>query len=270
MALPRRFPNQIVENRIPGLKSLRCINLKLQNFFNATDAICIDKNNDDQAAESSSAALKKMDRIHLPSPIFNLGAANLDKCLSITCFPLSGRELLCVDQDGRTILFDADDRSVVTMADLNKPKRWPISIFIPNHSSSSSGGSGSLFIMETIVRSERHYSDHQFEEFLDISLPLPPFVRDPNFSQIRTNIISYAVVSGGSEICISVNKAGTYCFHTVNHTWRHVGDWALPFHGKVEYVPELKLWFGLSDKTNHLAAADLSIMEDGDDGGGRS
>jgi hypothetical protein len=35
----------------------------------------------------------------------------------------------------------------------------------------------------------------------------------------------------------------------------------LPFHGKVEYVPELKLWFGFSAESRRLAAADLSRMD---------
>jgi hypothetical protein len=42
--------------------------------------------------------------------------------------------------------------------------------------------------------------------------------------------------------------------------WTHVGEWALPFHGKVEYVPELKLWFGMSAKDGQLAVADLSTI----------
>ncbi|CAN6168819.1 unnamed protein product [Urochloa humidicola] len=44
-----------------------------------------------------------------------------------------------------------------------------------------------------------------------------------------------------------------------SNTWEVVKG-MLPFYGKVEYVPELKLWFGLSTKTRNLAAADLSNM----------
>ncbi|GJN11097.1 hypothetical protein PR202_ga29263 [Eleusine coracana subsp. coracana] len=46
---------------------------------------------------------------------------------------------------------------------------------------------------------------------------------------------------------------------TVNHAWQEIGNWLLPFYGKVEYVPELKLWFGLST-TGKWAAADLSTI----------
>jgi hypothetical protein len=47
---------------------------------------------------------------------------------------------------------------------------------------------------------------------------------------------------------------------TLSNRWERVGQWTLPFYGKVEYVPELKLWFGLSTPHGHLAAADLSDM----------
>uniref|UniRef100_A0A0E0DLE5 Uncharacterized protein n=1 Tax=Oryza meridionalis TaxID=40149 RepID=A0A0E0DLE5_9ORYZ len=68
---------------------------------------------------------------------------------------------------------------------------------------------------------------------------------------------SYAVV--GNFICISTKGIGTYCFDTVSCSWSHAGDWMLPFCGKGEYVPELKLWFGVSAKNNYApCASDLS------------
>jgi hypothetical protein len=69
------------------------------------------------------------------------------------------------------------------------------------------------------------------------------------------------VVGNGSHVCISVNGRGTYFLDTAGHTWNKAGDWTLPFHGKVEYVPELKLWFGLSADAQHLIAADLSTTD---------
>jgi hypothetical protein len=44
-----------------------------------------------------------------------------------------------------------------------------------------------------------------------------------------------------------------------------VAKWTLPFQGKVEYVPELNLWFGFSAKDRHFAAADLSSTMDMED-----
>ncbi|CAN6291102.1 unnamed protein product [Urochloa humidicola] len=42
-------------------------------------------------------------------------------------------------------------------------------------------------------------------------------------------------------------------------------DWTLPFHGKAEYVPELDVWFGISD-TDFLpcASSDLSRVLEGE------
>ena len=79
-----------------------------------------------------------------------------------------------------------------------------------------------------------------------------------SFPQI---ISSYDVLNGGSEICVSVQGLGTYCLNTTSHTWTEVGKWTLPFNGKAEYVPELKLWFGISASDQTLAAADLSAMD---------
>ncbi|KAK3148949.1 hypothetical protein QOZ80_3AG0210820 [Eleusine coracana subsp. coracana] len=42
--------------------------------------------------------------------------------------------------------------------------------------------------------------------------------------------------------------------------WSRAGDWTLPFYGKTEYIPELNLWFGLSDKDLHPCASDLSSV----------
>lgn len=69
------------------------------------------------------------------------------------------------------------------------------------------------------------------------------------------------MLGGGSHICLSVNGIGTYCLETASHTWSQVGKWTLPFHGRIDYVPEFNLWFGLSAEARRLAAADLSAMD---------
>lgn len=90
-------------------------------------------------------------------------------------------------------------------------------------------------------------------------LPQPPYVRDPGYKP--TDIDFYAVVGG--VICIFTEGIGTYCFDTASRTWSKAGDWALPFYGKVEYVPELDLWFGLSARDHCFSASDLSSAMDG-------
>jgi hypothetical protein len=129
------------------------------------------------------------------------------------------------------------------------------------------GGEGSLFLMEKILKPVTRRDIGHPTGDLEVLfygngsnmshcklLPPPPSYWNAPYSKIG----SYAVVGNGSHICISVNGRGTYFLDTARHTWDKVGDWTLPFHGKVEYVPELKLWFGLSADAQHLAAADLS------------
>jgi hypothetical protein len=96
------------------------------------------------------------------------------------------------------------------------------------------------------------------------TVPLPPRPWQPEENRrYQYEIRSYGVLGGGSHIFISAEglkahepkrpfcdsvAAVTYCLDTVKHTWSKVGEWELPFQGNVEYVPELKLWFGIPDE----------------------
>jgi hypothetical protein len=87
------------------------------------------------------------------------------------------------------------------------------------------------------------------------ALPRPPFFHHQ--LDVHTSVLSYALV--GDIICVSLTSVGTYCFDTVSQKWSLAGDWLMPFSGKAEYVPELKLWFGASAGNHQLpCAADLS------------
>jgi hypothetical protein len=98
-------------------------------------------------------------------------------------------------------------------------------------------------------------------------LPLPPFAGDRSASSI---VRSFTVVDGGRTICVSTSRNGTFCFDTRSHRWWQAGDWALPFRGQAEHVPELGTWLGFRsprsqyylDDTFHLcASSDLSAMD---------
>uniref|UniRef100_A0A0A8Y6V6 F-box associated domain-containing protein n=1 Tax=Arundo donax TaxID=35708 RepID=A0A0A8Y6V6_ARUDO len=222
-----------------------------------------------------------MERIRLPSPSFSFEASRAQGAgyqWSIGCFPLADRKVLCMDQCGLAFLFDGETRHVVTVPPLHKPKLMPVSLFVP---SAHGDGGGSLFLMESCPRPEARCSGQPSDEFEVLVyrkasmtspskswqsqlLPPPPYVHDPSYRNRRSEISSYAVVhgvAGRALICISVNGIGTYCLDTAAYTWSEVGKWTLPFIGKVEYVPELRLWFGLSADAQHLAAADLSTMD---------
>ncbi|CAN6351442.1 unnamed protein product [Urochloa humidicola] len=221
-----------------------------------------------------------MERIRLSSPIFRFQTTTPPNCCTIDCFPLSSSKVAMADQTGRMFLCDAETRHVVPMPNLHKPKSEPISLFVPSADADDHpSGGGSLYVMERAPNPEKCDSAHpsdQFEAFIPCKpscrtcgdlwhcrlLPAPPFVRDPAlwFTYPWPAVItSYTVI--GCHICISTEcNATTYCFDTQSNTWEVVKG-MLPFYGKVEYVPELKLWFGLSSKTNNLAAADLFTMD---------
>ncbi|KAF0914482.1 hypothetical protein E2562_028964 [Oryza meyeriana var. granulata] len=233
-----------------------------------------------QASKNKQAFKIKMERFRLPSPIVRFHSREMPHRRCSDCFPLPDRKVVIADHTGRTFLCNVDTRRVVPMPNLHKPKSRPISLFIPS-ADDPSGGGGSLYVMENKIEPEladgTELSD-QFEVFVcgkptrtsDSErpwqcqlLPPPPFVRDRACWFPSPQITSYAVV--GSDICISTNRSGTYngtyCLDTVTNTWLQVAKGTpLPFfHGKVQYVPELKLWFGLSAELgHHLAAADLS------------
>ncbi|KAL6637220.1 hypothetical protein ACP70R_024792 [Stipagrostis hirtigluma subsp. patula] len=300
MGLSRRFLNLIMETRIPGAKSMHCIDLKREQFFNSSSPQPPNGNGSQpegpQDATSSwaaaaaahaagnqkskLAAASKMEKIQLPSQGLNFRAATPTiSPRRIDCFPLADRRVLCADQSGRSFLFDAKTNGVLTMPDLHKAKFMPVSLFVPSDDGDRDGGS--LFVMESRLNREPPErcgpQSSQFEAFVyrkptkasaykswncELLQP-PPFVRDTAYWSRGPppRISAYTVVGGGSHVCVSVDGAGTYCFDTASYTWTQAGEWTLPFVGKVEYVPELKLWFGLSAKDELLAAADLSAMD---------
>uniref|UniRef100_A0A8R7PAI2 Uncharacterized protein n=1 Tax=Triticum urartu TaxID=4572 RepID=A0A8R7PAI2_TRIUA len=88
-------------------------------------------------------------------------------------------------------------------------------------------------------------------------LPVPPFVDDP--SNCRATMNCSFMLLDSSTMCVSEEGIGTYTFDMVSRKWSRAGNWALPFCGKAEYVPKLKLWFALSPPSSphSLCALDL-------------
>uniref|UniRef100_A0A0D9Z220 DUF1618 domain-containing protein n=1 Tax=Oryza glumipatula TaxID=40148 RepID=A0A0D9Z220_9ORYZ len=272
----RRFLNLIVG--MSGVKSLCCIDLMHQPLFNPTTPTTQPPNgNGSQSVPQTPAALM-MEQFVVPASSFSFqaspSASNYDQ-RKIECFPLTGRQVICTDQLGRT--FHCDRRGAMSIPCLHKPKSMPLSLFVPNPDVDNDKDlnrwdwGSSLFVIERFPKSEvsyqveafvyRHPSPARYSRTWHCELlPPPPYLREPNKYNRRLEICSYAAL-GSSSICISVNGIGTYSLNIATQTWEEVGKWTLPFHGKVEYVPELNLWFGLSTESHHLAAADLSSLE---------
>ncbi|CAL5023832.1 unnamed protein product [Urochloa decumbens] len=293
----RRFLNLIVNNHIQGARSLRQIDLTRHKLFNTTPPLPQNQNtSESDALQPQETTLwagnpkiknKNLRTIRLPDPIFDFRSSPTDFLWYIDCLPLSNgsSKILCADQSGRTALFDADTRMAEAMPFLHRHKFSPLSIFVPG---AGDVNGGSLYIMDSrpdrelglgLGHDDATQPSYQFESFVYRShamswqherLPRPPFVRDPKLyenSSTRSVITSHAVIAGGggaaagaAQVCLSVDRAGTYCLDTATHAWTQVGEWTLPFIGKVQYVPELKLWFGVCGKDMRLGAADLSAM----------
>ncbi|RLN17482.1 hypothetical protein C2845_PM02G09270 [Panicum miliaceum] len=280
MGLTRRFLSLIVDNRSLGAQSLRCMDLTRHKLFNTTPPDGNLRKNKPNGTllqnKQATAATFKMDNISLPKPSFYMRASDFDlRDPHMHCFPAVERRVFCLDRAGRGFLLEADTSRMVMLPHLHKPKLEPISLYIPCDDlldDLDGGGGGSLFIMDRVTKPELE-ADCKFEALVyrkpssnflscswdcDLLLP-PPCFHDTIHSCLE--ISSYAVVKGGSQICISVDGVGTYCLDIVSYAWSEVGKWTLPFRCKVEYVPELKLWFGFSAKDQHLAAANLSTMD---------
>jgi hypothetical protein len=286
MGLSRQFLNLIVDNRIPGAKSLRCIDLRRHKLFNTT--IPVPKETT-PAPKGNTLALNK---IRLPSPSLSMRTSDSDlKNQRIHFFQAAERRVLCLDQSGQGFLLEADKPSMVMMPFLHRPKLEPIALYVPcaepDFDDLDGRGGGDLFIMERRVANKPEPRgcggfQSQFEalvyrkpsvscsRFLPKTwrcetLPPPPPYICGGADRSWLEISSYTVV--GSQVCISVDGDGTYCLTTVSnpvidtYSWSEVGKWTLPFQGKVHYAPELKLWFGFTAKDQNLAAADLSAMD---------
>jgi hypothetical protein len=106
MGVSRRFLNLIVESRVPGVKSLCCIDLTRQHLFNSTTPQPLNGSESEEGLQDSTfwgpaakagnqkntqpaaaAAALKMGRICLPSPSFIFIASGLRYQWTVNCFP---------------------------------------------------------------------------------------------------------------------------------------------------------------------------------------
>uniref|UniRef100_A0A0D9XN98 Uncharacterized protein n=1 Tax=Leersia perrieri TaxID=77586 RepID=A0A0D9XN98_9ORYZ len=173
------------------------------------------------------------------------------------------------DNDGNTVVFDADHSTLIAFPNLSSPKRYnaiPLTIINNNGNRKSweAVPEDSLYVLSR--HPDGSIKDGCFEvlsyasssqDFREVtpfweSLPAPPFV------YTCADIDSYTVVDG-STIYISKetdfskpHPDVTYAFDTVKREWR-----------PAEYVPELKLWFGLSGSYPYSLCA-FDLLSNGD------
>uniref|UniRef100_A0ACD5X2J8 Uncharacterized protein n=1 Tax=Avena sativa TaxID=4498 RepID=A0ACD5X2J8_AVESA len=285
----RRYVNLVTANGQHGIYSLRRLNSE-KFFFPADEAAAkardlprlrrvpphdltswiAQKKKKQQAADLSGQQLESI--TPSPRPIFKVRPTKCPMTNGdrprLHSFPLSGTKIFFADSGKRTTLYDTEALCAITTPCLHERKNFPVALSVPNPETEGEQDSGSLYIMDTTLnprnttpfealicrgRAAEHFTVQK--TWHCDALPRPPFF-DHRVDK-HSSVLSYAVV--GNFICVSLTSGGTYCFDMVSRTWNLAGDWQMPFDGKAEYIPELKLWFGASADNHQLpCAADLS------------
>ncbi|CAN6286183.1 unnamed protein product [Urochloa humidicola] len=271
----RRFLNLVTLNRKSGVYSLRRMSLsRLDLFFPETPR----KADQQKQLNLLQAEMESIRRLPAASLRFhpNPSPDAIHHKWKVDCFGLSEDKIICADNCGLAFLYDAAARAVVPLPPLHSPKRCPVFLAVPDAIEHGRPGGAVLYVMEKVPRPRPAaaqveafayaMSDMSYERsWRRRSLPPPPYALEPGCE--NSPALSYALLGGGSHICVSAMGRGTYCLDTAaGGEWtRAAGDWALPFYGKAEYVPELDVWFGISDEDFlPCASSDLSSVLDGE------
>ncbi|KAG2576473.1 hypothetical protein PVAP13_6NG025300 [Panicum virgatum] len=150
-------------------------------------------------------------------------------------------KVVAVDNAARSVICDPILPPIVrALPSLSSPKFEPFSLTVGD----------SLYVMDAVPRPPNVLSTLLPMCTMTITSPPPPPPLD-----------SYAVVAGGAGIAVSNNaSAQTFRFDTAGRTWSEAGDWVLPFTRLADYVPEHKLWFGISpaEDGHRFCAANLA------------
>uniref|UniRef100_A0A0D9VC19 Uncharacterized protein n=1 Tax=Leersia perrieri TaxID=77586 RepID=A0A0D9VC19_9ORYZ len=175
---------------------------------------------------------------------------------------LARDKVLAVDPKGRTAIYDPSSTAIRVAPALIMPK-WNrfVSFAIGDDALDPTNSNEHCF--EAFVYKRRRPGDlDKYDDWHWHPLPPPPY---PPHSAID----AYAVLGGGGEddaaamIWVSTNEGdngATYSFDTARRGWDKQGDWALPFRGVAEYVPDYKLWFAIND-AGRLCAFDLAAAQ---------
>ncbi|TVU45640.1 hypothetical protein EJB05_05131, partial [Eragrostis curvula] len=218
----------------------------------------------------------------LPSATTMWSSSNVDY-FSLLSSRRNESRILCMSKMGAAVLYDPDSNYTRIMPGLSSFK-GPVlvSAFVARAGAKEED----LYIMHggadgLELNSKYHFNVLRYEPMYRWwhwyweSLPLPPFVDEPQFKP--SIISSYTVVDGGRTICLSsaAEGIGTYFCDTVSCErkraanwsppftrdtvsceWKRAGDWVLPFTGRAEYIPHLELWLGFSLRNpGYLCAA---------------
>ncbi|KAF8703227.1 hypothetical protein HU200_032017 [Digitaria exilis] len=271
----RRFLYLVADDSVERSYSLRRIDMS--RFFFKAPSEGTPTPLDSSGGAGATDPLAIADSGSLPDPVLSLRVAqDLDKgsaLMNFILFKKKGHDgenlkVVTIDHTGRTLMCDPSlPPGCLPLPMVATPKFEPFSLTVGS----------SLYVMDAFPKSRKsserhsfellsygHIRSHLYKSWHWQSLPPPPYVSDRG--NPSDYIESYAVVAG-TDILLS-NKAKHTCrFDTVKGTWRMAGDWVMPFSRLAEYVPEHKLWFGLSSMGDGYSflAADLMPHSDSEE-----
>ncbi|XBI89219.1 hypothetical protein VPH35_027074 [Triticum aestivum] len=267
----RRFVNLIMRDLGSSIHSL--YRMDIRPLFYETAEIAAQVQAAEDASKAKHKKKKKLSMVQswkeLPKPAVNFKASNF-----VTL--IRENSIMIGDSFGRTNLLDPDFKSVVTTPPMRNGKGPNcVSFLIPNPDPLKSKDSQCLYVLDLVPEGSSTFEyltylgnndssrplvsvqSHYNLDWVWRDLPVPPFADDPSNCRAAMNCSSMLLDS--STMCVSEEGIGTYTFNMVSHKWTRAGNWALPFSGKAEYVPKLKLWFALSPPSSphSLCALDL-------------
>uniref|UniRef100_A0A0D9WFY4 F-box associated domain-containing protein n=1 Tax=Leersia perrieri TaxID=77586 RepID=A0A0D9WFY4_9ORYZ len=243
-------------------------------------------------ADAAQAKANKMNGINTPEVVGSISLprpsvhyepfspSNSNPHSSMNMFALFGKnKILCSDAMGYTSVYNKRLHSFLGMPMLNSPKGPKrIVVYIPRTAAHAKSDFEIDPNTESDLFIEMPHGDHNdslyimdmvsgkpccFEALIYYPVghwrwrPLlpPPFLRNPEYK--APDNTAFAVVDG-TKICVS-SATATYLFDTVDRKWSKAGDWVMPILSNAEYVPELRLWIGLSASSPfNLCAMNLS------------
>lgn len=180
-------------------------------------------------------------------------------------------DIIAVDHEGHTLLYDGAVGSVCAMNPMVDPRRSSISLTVGNglYTMAVVPGPPPKVDYFNALTYGPPFGNCLPEDWYWRPLQPPPldydhYVYDASYHNSPAGVphpctISAYTVVRDSQIWISTVGAGTYSFDTTSRAWSKVGEWALPFKGHAEYVPEHGLWFGFSESDGQLCVADLTL-----------
>ncbi|VAI92148.1 unnamed protein product [Triticum turgidum subsp. durum] len=223
-----------------------------------------------QASSTGEMETISISRMPAPSLRLELSVSKEDKRLDFLPFYERGSgghsKILCVDAEGRTVLYDTDAGLLHSMPCLGTPKGPnPVSFSILDREPRDPGRADALYVMGRCC----DYFDFEALMYCDPSSGrkgwrwhqlLPPPVPRAAASAVGCHALIHD--EGDPILVVSSAKTsgvGTHCFNTSTNRWFKAGRWTLPFVGRAERVSELdNLWFGIGGGWPYdLCAMDL-------------